>query len=288
MSKRLPKLVHVTTVPESLSFFIGQVSYLKRKGIDVYAVSSPGELLEPFLESEQVPFYPIEMQRRISPLDDIPAIRKLYTYFRRLQPDIVQVQTPKAGLLGIIAAWMARTPVRIYNVLGLRMMTAGVIDRAILRMTERVSCALATDVWCVSHSVREVMIAEKLCPASKIKVLRSGSVNGIDSQVRFNPAKVPPELGRHFRSRYNVPTKAPLVGFLGRIVRDKGVVELAEAWKTVRNNFEQAHLILVGAREPGGDIPDDVWRDLSATRVSTSQDTLKIMDCLHSLQPSTC
>jgi glycosyltransferase involved in cell wall biosynthesis len=259
-----PKLVHITTVSESLSLFIGHAPYMRGKGFEVHAVSTPGRMLEQYIRSEAVPFHPIHMQRRISPLADIPAVLKLCALFRRLQPDIVQVQTPKASLLGITAAWMTRTPVRIYNVVGLRMMTASGRDAAILRMAERVTCDLATHIWCVSHSVRDFMVEEKLCPASKIKVLGRGSVNGIDSQGRFNPANVPTEATERFRTRYGIPQDATVVGFVGRIVRDKGVVELATAWKQVRNACERAHLIVAGVRETGDPVPDEVWRDLES------------------------
>jgi glycosyltransferase involved in cell wall biosynthesis len=259
-----PTLVTITTVSESLTLFTGHARYLTRKGMTVHAIAAPGRLLDEYLQSEQVPFYPVQMHRRISPLSDLPALYKLYTYLRDRRPDIVQAQTPKAALLGMLAAWLARTPVRIYNVVGLRMMTAGPREKAILRLAEAITCTLATQVWCVSDSVRNVMIDEKLCPPSRITVLGHGSVNGIDSLVTFNPANVSIEVAEEFRNRYAIPRDAIVIGFLGRIVRDKGIIELAEAWKQVRLVSDQVRLIIVGVRESGDPVPNEVWNALAS------------------------
>src|SRR5208283_5060772 len=112
------------------------------------------------------------------------------------RPRIVHAHTPKGGLLGIIAAFLAGVPVRIYHIHGLPFVTAGGAKRSLLRWTEWISCSLANQVFCVSPSVRKVAIAEGLCKAEKVKVLLKGSINGVDAAC-FSPER----FGNKDRSR---------------------------------------------------------------------------------------
>src|SRR5207247_622691 len=128
--------------------------------------------------------------RRITPLKDVQALGRIRRVFRHVRPDIVHGHTPKGGLLAMIAATLERVPVRIYHMHGLPLMTATGLKQRLLRWTETVSCRLAHQVLCVSHSVQEVAIAEGLCPAAKIKVLLGGSINGVDALGRFHPTRL--------------------------------------------------------------------------------------------------
>ena len=192
------------------------------------------------------------MTRRITPVRDLVALWQLWVLFRQLRPHIVHAHTPKAGLLGTIAAWLARVPVRIYHIHGLRYMTAKGPRRWLLQWTEKVSCSFAHRVLCVSRSIRDVAVTERICPYQKIEVLLAGSINGVDSQGRFNPATKCEKMSGHLRESFGIPRDARVVGFLGRIVRDKGVAELIEAWRTLRNEFPSLHMLVVGPFEPAG------------------------------------
>lgn len=251
------RLLHATTVPMTLRFLHGQVGFMESHGIEVFAMSSRGADLDAFGSAEQVRVYPIEMQRRMTPTADLGALARIWYRLRMLRPDIVHAHTPKCGLLVTVAAWLARTPVRVYHVHGLPMLTAVGARRLVLRWTERVACRLATQVLCVSRSVREIFVAERLCPAGKIKVLGGGTMNGIDAIGRFNPAKLAPDIRRRCRAARSIPQDALVVGFVGRIVRDKGLVELIGAWRTLRERFPSLHLLLVGPFESQDPIPAD-------------------------------
>lgn len=243
-----PIVVHVMTVPGSLYFFLrGQASFLRRSGYVVHAVSSPGPLLEAFGEREHVTVHPIEMARGISPLRDLDALWRVWRELRRIRPDIVHAHTPKAGLLGMVAAWLARSPVRVYHLRGTPMMTASGARRQLLRAAERVSCSLSHRVLAVSHSLRRTAIDEGLCKADKITVVASGSGNGVDATHRFTPADERTRIAE--RARYGIPADALVVGFVGRLVRDKGVEELAAAWKALSGRAQHAHLLVVGGRD---------------------------------------
>lgn len=249
------RLVHVTTVPDSLAFFHGQVGYLKARGVDVWALSSPGEMLDQFATDEDIPVHGLAMARRITPLRDLATTARLWRWLREVRPDIVNAHTPKAGLLGMLGAWLARVPVRVYHLHGLPLMTATGLKRQLLRWTERVSCLLADQVLCVSASLRSVALAEGLCQPDKIKVLHHGSIKGVDAETAFNPAFLVGSVRAATRTRYGIPLEAEVIGFVGRVVRDKGLVQLVESWQTLSAERRQLHLLVVGPFEPQDPLP---------------------------------
>ncbi len=254
--------MHITTSPLFLNFFRGQLAYMKERGLHISIITSPGELLEQFAHKEKVEAYPVLMHRRITPLHDLLALARIHRVLRRIRPHIVHAHTPKGGLLGTMAAWLCRVPVRIYHMRGLPHLASSGIKRHLLRWSEKVACTLAHQVLCVSHSIRQIAVEEGLCPAEKIKVLASGSGQGVDAEQRFNPSRFSEREKRELRSRLGIPEEALVVGFVGRIVRDKGITELAEAWRRLREDYPQAHLLLVGDYEEQDPVPDDVRKTL--------------------------
>lgn len=253
-----PTILHVATVPMSLVFLRGQVGYMKERGFDVYALSSPGPELEAFGVREKIRVRAVEMPRRITPGRDLIAVASILRELSRVRPTIVHAHTPKGGLLGMIAATCAGVPVRIYHMRGLPMMTATGTRRWLLFATEWVACRFAHRVLCVSHSVREVAVAEGLCQPEKIRVLLGGSGNGVDAGERFCPDRLDKRARELTRQRFAIPESAVVVGFVGRLVRDKGIVELTEAWQRVREECPNAHLLLVGPFEPRDPVPGEI------------------------------
>jgi len=256
------RLVHVTTVPESLRFVAGQAGFMHARGFEVHCLSSPDPMLERFAEREQVAVHPVPMHRRITPIHDLGAVARLRRHMRRIRPAIVHAHTPKGGVLGMIAATLAGVPVRIYHIRGLPFMTATGRTRFLLRWSEAVSCRLAHQVLCVSHSLRDVAIAEGLCPEHKIKVLRHGSGNGVDAAGRFDPSQVGTLAREATRAKHTILDDACVIGFVGRIVRDKGLIELAEAWTALRKEFSDIHLLIVGWFESKDPVPTAVEEQL--------------------------
>jgi glycosyltransferase involved in cell wall biosynthesis len=256
------KLVHITTVPQSLGFMTGQVAYLKRRGFDVRAVSSPGDLLGRFGCREQVEVHAVDMPRRITPVQDLVALFRIWKVLRKIRPHIVHAHTPKGGVLGMAGAWLAGVPVRIYHMRGLPFMTATGWKRALLMSSERVSCTLSHRILCISGSMRRAAIDLALCRPNKIVVLGHGSGNGVDAAQRFNDASVTPAERAAVRRRWNIPPGALVLGFIGRIVRDKGIAELAAAWSELRDEFPHLHLVLIGPHEKQDPISEEVDRAL--------------------------
>src|SRR3712207_9272793 len=115
-------LSYIATVPISLAFFRGQAAYMRAQGLDIHAISSPGKSLASFAEREQAAVHAVPMTRRITPVRDFVALLRLYLRLRSIRPTIVHAFTPKAGLLGVLSAWLARVPVRIYHIQGLPLM----------------------------------------------------------------------------------------------------------------------------------------------------------------------
>lgn len=257
-------LVHVTTVPASLGFVAGQVRLLREAGVSVSVVSSPGPELDAFAAATGADAHGVPMPRAITPLSDLRSVRDLARYLRDLRPDLVHAHTPKGGLLGMAAARLAGVPARVYHMRGLPLMGASGGRRALLRWTERVSCGLAHRVICVSHSLREVALRERLCPPERLTVIAGGSGQGVDADGRFDPARLPPGTRADVRARLEIPPDAVVAGFVGRLVRDKGIVELWEAWRGLRGAVPSLHLLLVGPWEDTDPVPAEVRRGLEA------------------------
>jgi glycosyltransferase involved in cell wall biosynthesis len=259
------RIVHLANTGFALSYIRGQAAYMRaRGGLALSAVTPPSQQLDAFGQSERVPVHAVDLPRRITPFRDLVAVGRLVRHFRSVRPAIVHGHTPKGGLLGMLAAKIARVPVRVYTLHGLVHMTASGATRRLLMTSDRLACALADRVICVSESVRQVAIDEGICPEDKIIVLGSGSTNGVDAEGRYNPALVTPEARRYVRARHGIAPDDVVVGFVGRIVRDKGIEPLAEAWRDVRVRHPHARLMLIGPEETRDAVPPEVLERLRA------------------------
>src|SRR5439155_25831170 len=147
----------------------------------------------------------------------------------------VHGHTPKGGLLGMIAAWLAGIPGRVYTLHGLPLETAKGVKRTLLRWTERVSCAIARRVYAVSDSLARRAVGFGVCGAEKISVLGPGTVNGVDAEKRFAPTPDCSYEAAGARRELAIPSEVRVVGFVGRVVRDKGIEDLVGAWKELRD-----------------------------------------------------
>ncbi len=262
MRSKQTRVVHVTTVPQTLAFLHGQIDYVRSKGFEIHVASAPGDELANFSREQSVPSRGVPLTRAITPWSDLKAICQLWGWFRELRPTIVHAHTPKGGLVGMVAAFLARVPVRIYHIRGLPLQTATGLQRFIFRCTESITCRLAHRVLIVSHSLGTRAVRVGICPQEKITTLGHGSGNGVDARRRFNPSKQTQGVGLTLRHEMGIPQKALVIGFVGRIVGDKGVVDLAEAWTVLRKRLPQAHLLIVGPFEKRDAIPDEIKRQL--------------------------
>jgi glycosyltransferase involved in cell wall biosynthesis len=208
-------------------------------GFRVVLVSSPGPLLDCIAIEEGIATIAIPMQRETAPLHDIVSLWRLFRALRRLKPDLTEFSTPKAGLLGNLAAKWCRVPARIYMLRGLRLETLTGLRRRVLLIAERIAAACAHLVVCNSESLRAQATALQIADESKLHLIGSGSSNGVDVD-RFSPG--PEEV----RERLGISPHAPVIGFVGRLTRDKGVPELIDAFDQIVAAAPRARLLLVG------------------------------------------
>ena len=251
-----PRLLYVVTHPMTARYLLsGQLAAAVDRGFAVAVASAPGPDLDAVAEEEEVEVFEITIAREIQPLQDLQALAALVGVMLRWRPDIVNAGTPKAGLLGSLAARIARVPVRIYTLRGLRLETTTGRTHAILRTTERLASAAATRVVAVSHSLASEYVRLGLAPKEKVTVLGEGASNGVDV-ARFtypNPTAV-----QELRARLGIEAGTPVIGFAGRFTQDKGIAELVEAFAMVREGHPETHLLLVGDYETGDPVGESI------------------------------
>ncbi len=253
-------VLHITTVPKSLRFIQGQVEFMRARGVRLTCLTSPGPEIKDFTAQTDVPVHTLEMPRKISPLNDLRTLFSMTRMIRHIAPDIVHAHTPKGGLLGMLAATLAAHPARLYHMRGLPLMTATGAKRTLLTTTERISCACAHHTLCVSHSLRDVALSLGLADPEHIHVMAGGSGQGVDALGRFDPEKLPAGTRDEVRARHGIPKDAVVIGFVGRLVRDKGITELVEAWRVLMAKDPRLHLLCVGDFEPRDPVPEAVRR----------------------------
>ncbi len=229
----------------------GQTAFWHRAGYDVAVVSSPGRDLDLFASEEGAAVYGVPIEREPSPWKDLRTLVALWRLMRRLRPSVVECGTPKAGLLGGLAAWLAGVPARVYTLHGLRLETLHGWRRAAGVAAERVATAAAHEVLAVSPSLLRAAQASGAVPRGRGAVAGPGTANGVDLS-RFELAAPPDE---------------PVVGFVGRFTRDKGVETLLAAFDLLAPEFPNLRLLMVGdfeaADAPAQRIQDRIAQDPS-------------------------
>lgn len=233
----------------------GHLAWMRNQGFEAAVATSPGDDLTAVAIQEGVEIFPIPIAREIAPFSDIRALLALRALIQQWQPDVVNAGTPKAGLLGMLAARSAGVPLRIYTLRGLRLETTRGFKQTILRTTEKIASACAHTVVAVSPSLAKRYVNLGLAPSRKVQVLGKGGSNGVQIERFLSPDS------RAVRDLQNHPDwkpGAPVVGFVGRFTRDKGIVELIAAMEQVRKIFPETRLLLVGDFETGDPVPEEV------------------------------
>ncbi len=246
---RVP-IAFVTTVPASLGFFRELPIYLRSRGYEVTAISAPGPELDAFAAREGVVALGVPMTRQITPRTDIGSVIHLTRTLRRLRPTIVHASTPKGGLLGMLAARLARRPVQVFHLHGMPHQTRTGLGRLLLKGATRAACTMADQVLCVSESLRTDAIGEGIVRPGKALVLLHGSANGVDATGRFSPERFGDDPRATGRESVGLPADGLVVGFVGRLAHDKGIDDLAAAWTIIRGRTPDVRLLMVGPEEP--------------------------------------
>ncbi len=249
----MKKLIRITTVPISFKVLLkGQLRFMASNGFDVKGVSSEGEELREVHENEGIVMEAINMSRKITPFQDLKSLWEMWNFLRKEKPQIVHTHTPKAGIIGMLAARLAGVPHRLHTVAGLPLMEATGIKRKILNFVEKLTYSSATRVYPNSKGLYDFILQNNFTQSNKLKIIANGSSNGINTTF-FSPAQVSEIEKVALREKLNIHSDDFVFVFVGRIVSDKGINELIKAFSELQaagnNELTGIKLLLVGGLE---------------------------------------
>ena len=248
------KIVRTATIPASLNTFCRGVLHELSSKYEVIALSAPGEALKEIANREQVRTIEVPMARHISPLKDLLSLWKLVRVFHKERPTMVHSMTPKAGLLCMVAAKIANVPVRVHTFTGLVFPTSAGLKRRILMITDAITCRCATHIIPEGEGVKNDLLQFGITKKT-MHVLGYGNVRGVDMNFYSRRLEVM-EKAEHIRDE-----KLFTFLYVGRIVRDKGINELCEAFHLLVGRH-LARMIIVGSYEDELDPISDVSKKL--------------------------
>ncbi len=255
------KVLHVFTLATTAeSFFDGQFKYLSEHGHDITLVCSRSGSIENFASRNLIKYHPIEVSRTLSLYKDLKSLRQLVNFIKTERFDVVVGHTPKGALLSMISAKLAGCKKRIYLRHGLIYTTATGIKRSILKAEEQFVSFLATNIINVSPSIGKLAVNDKLNKASKQTVIGKGTCGGIDTIDIFNPSNVDINMVNTLRFSQKISQEDYVIGFCGRLCKDKGITELVAGFKLFReqNPAIKAKLLLVGGYDSRDILPKSV------------------------------
>lgn len=241
------KVIRITTISGSLKVLLkGQFKFMKANGLKIIGVASGYEDLEEVKVSEGIDVVEINMSRKITPFNDIRSLLLMYKFLKKEQPQIVHTHTPKAGIVGMLAAKLAGVPIRLHTVAGLPLMEASGGKRKLLDFVEKVTYACATKVYPNSKGLHDFILEEGYTSQDKLNVIGNGSSNGIDTSF-FAKENIPAEHQDQLKKELQIHANDFVFVFVGRLVGDKGINELVEAFSKFKT--QNSKLLLVGPLE---------------------------------------
>ena len=226
----------------------GQMRFMSQNGFDVLMISADGKELPDVILNEQCPHIIVPMTRKITPLQDLRCLFQLIRIFRRERPDIVHTHTPKAGLLGMMAAKICGVRTRIHTVAGLPLMVEKGFKYQLLKFIEKLTYSSANHVWPNSQSLKEFILQKRLCDPSKLHIIAKGSTNGINIS-RFSKEALKEDLLADTKKQVAYDPQNKYLLCIGRLVADKGIVELVNVFTELQKTDASLRLVLVGSYE---------------------------------------
>lgn len=259
----MPKLIRITTIPMSLDLLLtGQMGYMKGHGWEVLMVSNDGPERERVIQREGCEHILLRLTRQITPFQDLVALWKMILLIRREKPDVVHSHTPKAGIIGMLAAWIAGVPVRIHTVAGMPLQLETGLKRKILEFVEKATYRAATEVWPNSHSLNDYILNHNLGEKGKLEVIGHGSTNGIQL-TDYSPDQLDETILNCIKNEIEYDSDLRYLVFVGRVVSDKGVNELVRVFDRLSTEYPDLHLLLVGPLESDLDpLDQDTMTDI--------------------------
>lgn len=245
LNMKQKKIFHLVTVSKSIPLMKGQIEFLREKGFNACIIASDGKEIRKYDENA---YRIVNMQREISILNDIKSLINLIILFIKERPLIVNAGTPKAGLLGTIAAFITMRPNRIYTVRGLRLETVTGLKYKLLYMMEKIAMMCSTDIIAISDSLKEKIVELGLAKENKIKILGYGSSNGINlKDFNISDNLIDVDIKEQLNNSF-------VIGYIGRIVKDKGISELIKVFQKLQKLNYNVKLLIVGDFEKADSI----------------------------------
>jgi glycosyltransferase involved in cell wall biosynthesis len=225
---------------------------------------------------EGIRMHAIEMARTISIIRDVISLVKLYWFFRKEKPSIVHTHTPKAGLLGMLAAWIARVPVRLHTVAGIPLLEVKGPKRFLLNVIEKLTYACAHKIYPNSNGLMQIITHYGFCPTEKLKVIANGGSNGINLDF-YRPDYHTSGYQSHrdkLRSDHGIANTDIVFCFVGRIAKEKGIQELEEVFVQLQQMLlpVSIKLVLIGTFEKHYGVVDDALQ----LRIKSNKDILHL------------
>lgn len=244
------KVIRTSTIPLSLNVLLkGQLKFLNGF-FEIVGISSEGELLDEVRQREGIKTISINMERGISPVKDLVSLFRLYHILKSEKPAIVHSITPKAGLLTMLAGKMAGVPIRMHTFTGLIFPTRkGLVQKVLINM-DRLLCSAATNIYPEGQGVKKDLIDYKIT-SKPLKVIANGNVNGIDLDY-FSPGTISEAQKEQLKKQLNISESDFVFVFVGRLVGDKGINELVNAFSQINKNADPSKpvkLLLIGPLE---------------------------------------
>ena len=249
----MKKVLEIITLASSAEAFIGnQFSYFQSTGrYEMHLICSNGPTLHDFVKKQGIKYQPIEISRTLAPWKDIKAIFQIARYIRMNKIDIVIAHYfPKASLLTSCACLLTSRRCKIMIAHGVLHDTMHGLLRKLVIWEQKFDVAFAKKVVCVSPSVARRRREDGIEKTVKQVVLGGGSVNGVDAIEKFNPTLVSQNIIHQLKTKYQITDNDFIIGFSGRIVHDKGIEELCEAFEILKERFPQKSIKLFIIGEP--------------------------------------
>lgn len=245
------KICRIATVPFALFGSFKHIEELKNHDCEVTIVCSKDENFHVIENLDIFKAVDISIKREISPFSDLVSIWHLFKFFRENKFDVIHSNTPKGGLVVSIAGFLARSPIVIHTFTGQRWQTIKGLKGKLLRLCDRIITTLNTRCYADSWSQRNFLIQSGIGSEKKLSCIHKGAFAGVDLK-RFDFKKFD-DKKLEILSELNFNEKDIIITFVGRIVGDKGIAELVQAFNELKKEYENIKLLLIGPREKGGD-----------------------------------
>jgi glycosyltransferase involved in cell wall biosynthesis len=250
------KILIAVTSHLSYRLVQGQIKYLTSKGHEVYFCSSYCSYIKLKVEEEGGNYLSLNLEREIDILKDLLSVYKAFKILKKIQPDIINISTPKASLVFSLASLIYRKTTVVHTLRGLRSDTLYCFKYSVVKFIETFNCNIAKKVIVISPSLKAHAIDKRILKPNKAIVFGEGSSNGIN----INKFTISPKILKDaevLKDKLSIPKDSLVFGYIGRLVKDKGVIELFESFKLINEKYPNTLLVFTGPIEYGDYVGDD-------------------------------